>query len=707
LQAALDDVLALIKNIFPLGAMTKSAQANLTTAAPMEIEQEEVEKLLPPGSAPAGADTAPVIGAVPQESPEGTTVDVPPTAFPLHASAAAVASTASAAAATTPAAAGGNMLSDSLAPRPSLPLPLKPRFLLHGSSGALGQSHVGPAVLHHFEEFSLYSLDLPLLLGDAQAKNAEESCVRIVQEARRNAPCVLFWPHIDLWWSTASESLQHTVLMLLSDLPPTSAIFLVATADCRHAELPAELMSLFPLPAATAEAAVSASASSTGAVPPSSSSSSLSYELHRPTSTQLQSFFKPLVEELRREIPRMKRVTPVEQMAVLPKASEMAAAAVAPSSQLTPEQQVAAESSLSPAQLELKLSHESSLLRLQRMSLRHVVQKLMSTFPGFVERLSASEYPDYIDVVPEVVALEDIMHSINEDESFDSVSKLLLKIDLLVSNTKEYSAHHEGKFKAWVNEACHMQDVALSMVAQIDTKLVQQCEQISKRRAVRRVRANSALSGAAATAAAAASNRALRSNTHLPKSDADLVSSDVAPASTRQLSVSAAAADHAKMEVDDGDEKEEAKEEEKEQPSHASVPTGMPSTVDGLVVAASPALPSPSPTPAEPFPSPIPAAAAAAVPPTVAVPRVDLLPPPPPLVLDRARLDSLPVELAALLRGCTVEQAEQAAFHIIKCVVKFQRNPERDNAIQEILKIAHEHKPQHAGTAMTAQATPS
>jgi hypothetical protein len=161
------------------------------------------------------------------------------------------------------------------------------------------------------------------------------------------------------------------------------------------------------------------------------------------------------------------------------------------------------------------------------------------------------------------------------------------------------------------------------------------------------------------------------------------------------------------MEVDDGDEKEEAKEEEKEKPSHAPVPTGMPSTVDGPAVAASPALPSPSPTPAEPFPSPTPAAAAATAPPTVAVPRVDLLPPPPPLVLDRARLDRLPVELAALLRGCTVEQAEQAAFHIIKCVVSFQMEPDRDNAIEKILRIAHEHKPQHAGAAMAMQATPS
>lgn len=515
----------------------------------------------------------------------------------------------------------------------------------------------------------------------------------------------------DLWWSTASESLQNTVLMLLSDLPPSSCVFLVVTADCLHNQLPEPLLALFPLETkerAAAAAAAASSSSAAAAAAASSVSSTVSFELHRPSVAQLASFFQPIVDELKREIPRMRHITQMEQLPVLPKAVDAPAAAGAAGalavSSLTPEQQVAAESLLSPAQLSHKLAHESSLLRLQRMSLRGLLQKLMHSFPDFVYRLNRGDHADYPEVVAEAIALDDLMQSLNEDESFDSVSKFNLKIDLLVNNTKEYSAHHAGKYRSWVNKACHLQDTALSMVAQLDTNLVQQCEIISKRRGIRKAKAQSAAGGSSAAAAVPVRTN-LRSQTKASDENAAAASSAAAAAMTDTPASSAAAAAPAaaaasdaptKMEVDGEDSGAAAEETKvKEEPQAAAAPNGetVPAgasppptgaSLSSTVAVASSASPdatagaaaSPSASAAAPSSSPIPI----------------LLPLPPALELDAARLASLPSQLASTLQGCSVEGAEQVGFQLMKVVVAFQMKPERNQAMDEIMRIAQDNK---------------
>jgi SpoVK/Ycf46/Vps4 family AAA+-type ATPase len=41
----------------------------------------------------------------------------------------------------------------------------RPRLLIHGPSG-MGQTYLGPAILHHLEGFHVQSLDLGTLMGD-------------------------------------------------------------------------------------------------------------------------------------------------------------------------------------------------------------------------------------------------------------------------------------------------------------------------------------------------------------------------------------------------------------------------------------------------------------------------------------------------------------------------------------------------------------
>jgi ATPase family AAA domain-containing protein 2 len=50
----------------------------------------------------------------------------------------------------------------------------RPRLLIHGSMG-MGQTYIGPAILHHFEGFYVQSLDLASIYGDSSVVS-KSSC---------------------------------------------------------------------------------------------------------------------------------------------------------------------------------------------------------------------------------------------------------------------------------------------------------------------------------------------------------------------------------------------------------------------------------------------------------------------------------------------------------------------------------------------------
>jgi hypothetical protein len=52
-------------------------------------------------------------------------------------------------------------------------------------------------------------------------------------------------PHIHSLWNATSDSLHATLLSLLQDLPPLSAVLLLATAERDLRLLPKELQKLF------------------------------------------------------------------------------------------------------------------------------------------------------------------------------------------------------------------------------------------------------------------------------------------------------------------------------------------------------------------------------------------------------------------------------------------------------------------------------
>ncbi|KAK9813516.1 hypothetical protein WJX73_003943 [Symbiochloris irregularis] len=122
------------------------------------------------------------------------------------------------------------------------------KVLLTGQQGA-GQHYLAAAVLHALEGLPVHSLALPSLLADGSSRSAEEALVHIIVEAQRSAPCILYLPHLQLWWGTAPPTLRATLWMLLSDLPSTSPMALLGTCDCPLQELDPEALELFGLEA--------------------------------------------------------------------------------------------------------------------------------------------------------------------------------------------------------------------------------------------------------------------------------------------------------------------------------------------------------------------------------------------------------------------------------------------------------------------------
>lgn len=442
------------------------------------------------------------------------------------------------------------------------------------------------------------------------------------------------------------------------------------------------MLDLFPLPHAAS----------------SSASSFVSYSIPSPNAAQLESFFAPIVAELTRPIPRLRRVPPLQPLPVFPRLADVQPSEAA-KSPLTAEEEVASEANLSPEQLQSKLSQEEELLRLQRMSLRSILVKLDSSFPEFRYRVDASHYPDYLDVVAQPISVSDILGRVNEDPSYDSVSKLLRDVDLLVNNVKEFSSHRHNEFRHLVNKACHLQDTALSMVAQLETKLVTACEAISKRRAVRKVKH---MQQQHATAVAAPAARLTRARA------AELGELDSA------ASASAAAASHAPpsradssaMEIDDGksdrehnavadeEKKEAVKQEEtkggeKEEESRmatsdtaadaaTSVPAGDSASTGDSAAAAPPSIDTAAPA-ASPSPSPSPSPSS--------TPLGDLLPPPPPLQLPADGFASLRAHLVAACAGRSLSHIEWIGFECVKIVQAYARKENRIEAAEKLKRL--------------------
>eukprot|EP00470_Lotharella_oceanica_P007415 CAMPEP_0170195358 /NCGR_PEP_ID=MMETSP0040_2-20121228/61323_1 /TAXON_ID=641309 /ORGANISM="Lotharella oceanica, Strain CCMP622" /LENGTH=524 /DNA_ID=CAMNT_0010444493 /DNA_START=158 /DNA_END=1732 /DNA_ORIENTATION=- len=326
----------------------------------------------------------------------------------------------------------------------------KSMFLIHGD-GDMGQAYLGPAILHELESLPSYSIDLPTLLSDASSRSAEESLTRQVTECCSHAPAILYWPHIDLWWDTASESLKTCILMLLDDIPESSKIAVIAVSDCKFEILPNDLKRAFD------------------------QKLTRQHPLTRPGMSQRQSFFRQLIAEAQTP-PEMKTVP----VCVTGRGSVSTVDELSNNIEKGDDKEKSnqKEETLKKQECNALDEEDELILCKLRMFLRNVVERLMKYFKDFVYPV---DDPDYRRIIQMPICLVDIRDKIN-NSVYKTVGQFLTDIDLLVSNAKEYYLPDKFVGRNIINKACHLQDSTFSMTCQFPKGLSVKCDEIQARR---------------------------------------------------------------------------------------------------------------------------------------------------------------------------------------------------------------------------------
>merc|ERR1719414_2206020 len=110
----------------------------------------------------------------------------------------------------------------------------RPRLLIKGNPQQGLTTYVGPAILHAFETLPCHKLDITSLFSNA-ARSPEEALFHIIHEARRTVPSILYIPHFMKLWRNVMTgihtTLREALISLLSDIPPTAPLLILAIAE--------------------------------------------------------------------------------------------------------------------------------------------------------------------------------------------------------------------------------------------------------------------------------------------------------------------------------------------------------------------------------------------------------------------------------------------------------------------------------------------
>ncbi|XP_062198445.1 ATPase family AAA domain-containing protein At1g05910-like isoform X2 [Phragmites australis] len=317
----------------------------------------------------------------------------------------------------------------------SIPLVYRPRLLICGSE-SVGLDHVGPAVLHELEKFSVHSLGLPSLLSDPSAKTPEEALVHIFGEAKRTTPSILYLPQFHLWWDTAHEQLRAVLLTLLNELPSNLPVLLLGTSPVPFTDLEEECASIF--------------------------SSRNVYQVEQPSYDDRLRYFSLLFESLLSLQTEESRSKSKKQKSTidLPKApKEVEGPKV--------------------SELKAKAEAEQHAVRRMRMCLRDICNRILynKRFSVFHFPVSEEEVPDYRSVVHNPMDMATVLQRVDSGQYLTRAA-FMKDIDLIVSNAKTYNGDDYNGSRI-VSRACELRDVAHGMLSQMDPSLVSFCDKIA------------------------------------------------------------------------------------------------------------------------------------------------------------------------------------------------------------------------------------
>jgi len=323
--------------------------------------------------------------------------------------------------------------------------PCRPRLLVSSPGGrGCGAQDLGVAVLHLLEEYPTYSLDLSTVLGDVSTRSPAEFCLRLFKEARKNAPSVIYWPRVEEWWTAASPQLRLVLASLLDDVPEDCPVLVLATSECSFADLPDGALreQVFRSPDA-----------------------SLHFKVAPSPKLDEQRVFWQTVRPLCLEPPKRKRSAVVPP--TLPPAPVAAAVGAVPMSPAgsgkTTSKQDAVKARIRREKEERDMARKLDFNRV-RCFIRTCCSRLNRHYKDFLEPIEEEQ------ILQTDIGLMDIRER-NNDRECPTVEKFLKDIDRLVKSVQKTHNSQSIEAREYLNEACHLQDQALSLACQADRDL--------------------------------------------------------------------------------------------------------------------------------------------------------------------------------------------------------------------------------------------
>ncbi|RZB40407.1 Bromodomain and/or AAA domain containing protein, partial [Asbolus verrucosus] len=319
------------------------------------------------------------------------------------------------------------------------------QLLLLGESPDCGQTlHLAPAILYKMEHIHAYILDLATLFKET-GRSAEETCIQVFNEARRNVPSVIYIPNIDNWWSLVNETVKAILDSQLSQLDPNIPILLLATADTTYDNLPDEIQNIF------------------------SRYRKEVYQLDLPNEASREAFFKPLLIDTCLKSPRPSRPRP-KTPPPLPKAR------TPPPTPLTEEQS------------KKLYEQEEHTLRELRIFLRDICKKLANNklFYMFTKPVDTEEVPDYPTIIKQPMDLETMMTKV-DFHRYECAKDFLTDIELICHNALEYNPAKTSADKQIRHRACSLRDYAYTLIKnEMDSDFEDKCQDIALKRQTRK-----------------------------------------------------------------------------------------------------------------------------------------------------------------------------------------------------------------------------
>ncbi|CAH1164178.1 unnamed protein product [Phaedon cochleariae] len=319
------------------------------------------------------------------------------------------------------------------------------QLIITGNGSGHGQtSHLGPAILFKMEHIHAYLLDLCMLYQET-GRSAEEACIQVFGEARKNVPSIVYIPSIDKWWCLVSETVHAIFKAQLAQLDPNIPILFLATSETVYSNLPDDVQSIFSHYRKEVQ------------------------ELRPAPPDRRRAFYRPLIVE--------GGAAPMRCFRERPKAPPPLPRAPTP-----------VPAPLTEAQAKLLYETEEHTLRELRIFLRDVCKKLANNklFYMFTKPVDTEEVPDYTTIITQPMDLETMMTKV-DIHRYECAKDFLNDIELICQNALEYNPARSSADKQIRHRACSLRDYAYTLIkTEMDTDFEDKCQDISKKRKARK-----------------------------------------------------------------------------------------------------------------------------------------------------------------------------------------------------------------------------